>query len=699
MSDAGQAHSNTGLPPGVSFEDGEKIAQGDMGAIGALVARFKANHILPHQPAFIAFFVALPDDAWLALRQAMISAKVPIRDIDKKVRAKRDEDARPRFDPSAIDADNSYGLFTMTADGLFKATKQGQTRVCVAFKVVGLMRRALDPGEPKAGSTGGGLLSRFRDSDGCEVSEFVEFAELHRKPSEVCAMLAHVGMSITPGRGEQQALAEYLTRHPSKKRAQRLAQRGVGQGRQMQWVYATCAKRIFAAEEPEERILLAGKVDAVFRPHGELEGWKKGLASLAAPHRLARLAISTSLAGSLLYLGGFETGGIHFGGVSGTGKTTITMFALSVDGDPTNPGPCVMAWDGTPGRESLEIGLFDRNDACAVIDEAGKATDLQIGEKIYLLAGGKGRERGTKELTLRETVLGRFSIVSPGEFLLENKRAEIEAAGKKRARGGQVSRILDIEARGVEKTDHGVEIRRKDPFDGENIDSAALVEAIKEQARDNYGVARPAFVQALLDNKVDYAFLRKRVAEFVAKYKPEKAHSQVQRAAERFGVISVAGELAIEYGVLPWTAGASESAAAWAFKQWFERRGPGSFEERQAISAVRSIIERYGVSRFDPLVTPEGAEPSIDLDRHAPVRYGYRMLGAWLVHPETFRNEFCSGLDHKRVAETLLEHGMLERSEGRITKQQRIKTPGGGTKPQWFYWITHAILEAGEDEA
>jgi hypothetical protein len=148
------------------------------------------------------------------------------RDIDKKVKAKRDEDARPHFDPSAIDAGNSYPPFTMTGRGLFKATKQGQDRVCVAFEVLGLMRRALDPGEPKAGSTGWGLLIRFRDSDGCEVSEFVEFAELHRKPSEVCAMLAHVGMSITPGRSEQQAFAEYLTRHPSKRRAQRLAQRG-----------------------------------------------------------------------------------------------------------------------------------------------------------------------------------------------------------------------------------------------------------------------------------------------------------------------------------------------------------------------------------------------------------------------------------------------------------------------------------------
>ena len=68
-----------------------------------------------------------------------------------------------------------------------------------------------------------------------------------------------------------------------------------------------------------------------------------------------------------------------------------------------------------------------------------------------------------------------------------------------------MSRIFDIEARGVETMEIvlgtsrnrdgplGRE-ERSDPFDGENIDSAALVDAIKEQARDNYGVARRAFV-------------------------------------------------------------------------------------------------------------------------------------------------------------------------------------------------------------
>ena len=213
-------------------------------------------------------------------------------------------------------------------------------------------------------------------------------------------------------------------------------------------------------------------------------------------------------------------------------------------------------------------------------------------------------------------------------------------------------------------------------------------------------MARPAFVQALLDHEVDYAFLRGRVAEFITKYKPEKAHSQIQRAVERFAVIAVAGELAIEYGILPWAAGLSESAAAWAFKQWLDRRGLGSYEEGQAIVVVRSMIERYGDSRFDPLVAAITVEPLQDLDsRRAPVRYGYRMPGVWLVFPEVFRNEFCGGLDHLRVAETLHEHGMLERSEGRLVKQQRIKTPGkSDLKPQWFYWITEEILDFDEDE-
>ena len=89
MSAASQPAPNEGLPPGVSFDDAEKIAQSDIDAIDALVARFKANKIPSIPPEFISFFVDLPEAAWLALRQRMVDARIPIRDIDAKAREER----------------------------------------------------------------------------------------------------------------------------------------------------------------------------------------------------------------------------------------------------------------------------------------------------------------------------------------------------------------------------------------------------------------------------------------------------------------------------------------------------------------------------------------------------------------------------------------------------------------------------------
>jgi hypothetical protein len=70
------------------------MAQGNPATIAALAARFGANPILPLQPEFITFFADLPDNSWLALRQMMVIARVRIRDIDKKVGARRAEMAR-----------------------------------------------------------------------------------------------------------------------------------------------------------------------------------------------------------------------------------------------------------------------------------------------------------------------------------------------------------------------------------------------------------------------------------------------------------------------------------------------------------------------------------------------------------------------------------------------------------------------------
>jgi hypothetical protein len=91
MNDSSPSQAADGLPSGMSLEDAEGIVQGRADKIAALVGRLKANRLLRAQPDFIDFFAQLPDEAWLDLRQALIDAKVPIRDIDKKLKAKREE--------------------------------------------------------------------------------------------------------------------------------------------------------------------------------------------------------------------------------------------------------------------------------------------------------------------------------------------------------------------------------------------------------------------------------------------------------------------------------------------------------------------------------------------------------------------------------------------------------------------------------
>jgi hypothetical protein len=91
VSDPGRSQAEDGLPAGMSVDDAEGIVQGRADKVAALVGKLKANRILRQQPEYINFFAQLPDEAWLDLRQALVDAGVPIRDIDRKIKSKREE--------------------------------------------------------------------------------------------------------------------------------------------------------------------------------------------------------------------------------------------------------------------------------------------------------------------------------------------------------------------------------------------------------------------------------------------------------------------------------------------------------------------------------------------------------------------------------------------------------------------------------
>ncbi len=423
-----------------------------------------------------------------------------------------------------------------------------------------------------------------------------------------------------------------------------------------------------------ERVILDA-VSGLYEARGSLEEWRDGAAKLASGHVLAVLAISTALAGPLLHLGGVEGGGVHFFGPSSKGKTTLLRLAASVWGRGETPG-YVRSWRAT--ANGLEGAAASATDTVLVLDEVGQVEAREMGAALYALSNGSGKARAARDGALREPKSWRVLTLSSGEVPVDAKL--MEERGRK-SRAGQLVRMLDIPAaRAFGVFDHA------EP----NGDAAALAKACKQTAMSAYGTAGPEFVRRLIADGVTGDDVRALVAGFTAALVPPGADGQVDRAAQRLGLIMAAGELATEFGLTGWREGEARAAAAWALKQWIDGRGgTEAAEVRQAVEQVRLFIEHHGEARFQNLHDPD-ARP---VSNRVGWREGQGEDQRWLIPSEVWKAEVCAGLDPKLVARVLAGCGMIERAPDGFQPVHKI-----AGKPLRVYVVTPRILDGGELE-
>ena len=144
---------------------------------------------------------------------------------------------------------------------------------------------------------------------------------------------------------------------------------------------------------------------------------------------------------------------------------------------------------------------------------------------------------------------------------------------------------------------------------------------------------------------------------FQSTHCPPDADSQVTRVCSRFALVAAAGELGIEYGVLPWSQGASVSAAAKCFQAWLRNRGGvGALELQQGVAQVQAFFLKHGSSRFE--IWGEN-ESSVTYNRA-----GFRRKdsnGAWeyYVPKAIFDNEIAKGFDASRLLNEFKRLGLL----------------------------------------
>ena len=445
------------------------------------------------------------------------------------------------FDPGP--AFISWGGFRMDKDGLTQrkqkskgeATEIVNEWVAAAFEVVG---RARNPH-----GLGWGRYLRWRDPDDRRHERFVPDAALHGDAATLCGGLAEAGLTIA--RNRQRDFATYLAGAETHSRVTLVQRTG--------W-HEIDGKPVFVlpaelmGPKGADPVILDAAAHGPYAARGKLEDWQRGVAALASGHALPVLAISAALAGPLLHPAGIEGGGVNFYGPSSSGKTTLLRLAASVWGRGESPG-FLRTWRAT--ANGLEGAAASATDTALILDELGQVEARDAAAAFYSLSNGAGKAR---DGALREPKSWRVLIMSSGEIPIETKL--VEDRGRK-ARAGQLVRMLDVRA------DRGCGFGAFDNT-GPEGDPSKLAQAFRYSAVSAYGTAGPEFVRRLIGESVTGEDVRSMVAKFTTANVPAWADGQVDRAAQRLGLIAVAGELSSALGLTPWREGDAREAAAWA---------------------------------------------------------------------------------------------------------------------------------------
>lgn len=507
-----------------------------------------------------------------------------------------------------------------------------------------------------------GRLLRFRTSLNQWRTWSMPMHLLKGSGDELRGDLLNMGLEI-----DQQnrfKLGEYLQYQPPKRRITCVTQTG--------WV-GDCfvlPDAIFGANAANYVFQSESSVNAEFTQGGTFEGWQKTIAAMTINNTLLITAISSAFSGALLKLCNAESGGLHFYGKSSSGKSSMTDAACSVWGGRDYR----RSWKATANGLEGIAQLF--NDGLLALDEIGECNPNDVGEIVYMLGNGRGKQRAGRAGNARSVAFWRSFVLSNGEQTVQT----IMSAGGHRIKAGQEVRLLNIPC--DKKYGAFDDLRGKS-------DGSAFADTIKTAADKHYGHAGKAYLERLTREKRDIGELY-RMFKQLPQFSTEGSGQQA-RAAARFALIALAGELAIEYGITKWKQGTSIEAAATCFNSWKASRGhAGDSEIQQVIGAVKSFIERFKDGRF----TCSNASNNMRVNDRAGYWEDIEDNRIYLFNSSAMR-EALKGYDFKQALNILEQAKVLPPAgaDGKRATFRRIHGEGG----RYYHVNSHRLEIANVD--
>ena len=330
------------------------------------------------------------------------------------------------------------------------------------------------------------------------------------------------------------------------------------------------------------------------------------------------------------------------------------------------------------------------SDSVLILDELKQCDPKIVGEAVYTLGNGTGRNRAAQKGGLRPTPAWAVLFLSSGELTLEGhmQQARMQPMEGQRVRMPAIPAEPDGHIGTVFETNH--------EFEG----GAELSRFIEREAALNHGHAGLAFLEQVTGQ---FDAVRERLREGLAAFRlahvPELADGQTGRIADRFALVAVAGELATEYGLTSWPEGWATQAAAACFYGMVKLRpgGFGSGEDASMLRQARTYFAEHGEDRFSDWGRAEND------DTHRPntqQRAGWRktvkdaagdaVATEWFVLFDAFVKQVCEGHDREALLRLLRDRGHLVPDKGRPFDHS-ARLPGIGKMR--CYRIKSSILD------
>lgn len=512
----------------------------------------------------------------------------------------------------------------------------------------------------------------FWDFDGKKKELLIPQRLFVQKGGPLVQMLSDAGLGVIPGKESQ--LVEYLASFQPCSRIILTKKAGLTSDLRH---YVLSSRTVIGPADRNIKFMPEQNCPAetAICSKGEPEEYEKRVLRPAIGNPFLILAILIALSSVLVRILSIDNGGVHVSSFTSRGKTTWLQVAASVFGIGADPNRAresyIQRWSMTQGgAEGLAAAFSEK---LLILDELDSFTG-DLGALLYFFSGGRGKASMTATRNLQATRSWFVSMLSSGEKTL--REMIVQLGGKPMA--GQFVRFFEIPV--------GDDIFRE--TGGQT--KAAFADQIKDACADCYGTLGPAFIQAVFadlaageDACFDVDMLRQSHEGFVQELLLPGMRPEHQRALRRLAAAWVAGELAIAFGLVPFSQDDVREAVFLARNLWL-READGQAYLSQGVATLQAFI-RANSESFPFTDDGEHTEESCPGFRH-PTK------GTFFFYPSQLQaaSGDCSPVD---VARELRNLSMLVTHEsGRLTIKHPMACNGG--KKDNIYAVRAAFVDA-----